>query len=98
MPSSVVAQWVLAHAYGFQGGKVIEQRIGRTRHQDFIAGVSQKLEEVAVRFTGAGGQQKARGRHVDAALAVIKGDCFARRKQTARLRIVVEGTGAGESC
>ncbi len=88
VPDAVVAQGILAHGYGFHGGQVVEQRIGWARDQDFVAGVGEQLEQVAVSFAGAGSEQDTRSGDFDAALGVVFRDGFARGEQATWVGIV----------
>src|ERR1019366_5565896 len=82
-PSVVVAQRILAAAHGLQRSEVLEQRIGRPRRENFVAGIAQQFEQPGVGFAAA-----CRQYYALAIYAIEFGDLRARLGQSVGQRIV----------
>ena len=74
-----------------------EKRVGRPRDQHVVARIRQQLEQVGVRFAGAGRQQDAAGRNPMAARGIIIRHGLARFGRAGGLRIVTEDARVRES-
>ena len=61
-----------------QVGQEVEERIGGRGDQHLVAALAEQLEEPAVSFAGAGGEQNALRFHALAAGRVVRGDRLAR--------------------
>src|SRR5262249_12739856 len=82
-------------------GKKLEERVAGLGHQDLVARIAEQAEDIGVALAGAGGQDDRVGIAVGTLVCgVVFGDGTARRKQSARLRLVSQSLGVmkrGES-
>ncbi len=74
---------------------MIEQRVAGTRDEHLVSGVSQQLEQHAVRIAGTGSQDYSAGGDLDASTRVVRGDGAPCVERSGRLRLVAQSAGVG---
>jgi hypothetical protein len=72
---------VAAAAREIEPRQVIEERVARARHEDFVAGVAEQLEEQRIGVARARREHDVLGRDGDALPQVIARDRLARLEQ-----------------
>jgi len=80
----------------FERGDDFEQRIRRRRHEHFIAGITEQLEDPGIALARAGGQEELVDRHTGAARRIVIRDRRASRSQAERIRILTLDAVAAE--
>ena len=95
-PRPVIGERILTDFDRIHGGKIIEQRVGRARHEHVVAGIGEQLEQVGVGFAGAGGEQDARGIHFVATRLVVGRHRFTCLLRSGGRGLVIERAGVVE--
>jgi hypothetical protein len=94
LPVAGVAKLVAPHAQRLEAGQVLEEGIAGLGDQHRVARIAEQLEEVRVRFAGAGGQDHAR--------RITNGLARGQRAERCWLilghRRIVKGRGQGGAC
>ena len=72
---------------------MFEQRIARPRHQHFVAGIAERLEQHGIGLAGAGGEHDALGRSHDGTTGKLGRNRATRRGQTERLGAIFQSAG-----